>query len=67
MPVIESMHTGRPVISTNVGVVPELVRNGKNGWIIERNRSSLQNATSFHEVQNQTSNDGNFSEEISLE
>ena len=44
MPVIESMHTGRPVISTDVGVVPELVRNGKNGWIIERNRSSLQNA-----------------------
>ena len=44
MPVIESMHTGRPVISTNVGVVPELVKNGRNGWIIERNRASLHSA-----------------------
>ena len=44
MPVIESMHSGRPVISTDVGIVPEIVNHGRNGWIIERNRSSLRAA-----------------------
>ena len=42
-PVLEAMHVGRPVISTDVGIVPEVV-NRKNGWIIERNRSSLRSA-----------------------
>lgn len=42
-PVLEAMHVGRPVISTDVGIVPEVV-NRKNGWIIERNRSSLRGA-----------------------
>jgi len=42
LPVIEAMHVGRPVISTSVGIVPEVVENGVNGWIIERSRSALK-------------------------
>lgn len=41
LPVLEAMHSGLPVISTSVGVVPELVVDGKSGWIIERKREEL--------------------------
>lgn len=44
MPLIESMHSGRPVISTNVGVVSELIKHRRNGWIIDRDRTSLRSA-----------------------
>ena len=42
LPVIEAMHVGRPVISTSVGIVPEVVNSGVNGWIIDRSRSALK-------------------------
>lgn len=42
MPILESLASGRPVISTNVGIVPELVRDGHNGLIFERSRSGLE-------------------------
>jgi glycosyltransferase involved in cell wall biosynthesis len=38
------MHCGRPVISTKVGVVPEIVEHGINGWIVDRSRSALTEA-----------------------
>lgn len=42
MPVLESLASCRPVISTSVGIVPELVRDGHNGLIFERSRSGLK-------------------------
>ncbi len=44
MPILESLASSRPVISTNVGIVPELVEHEVDGLIIERTRSSLKNA-----------------------
>ena len=44
MPILESLASARPVISTNVGIVPELVEHEVDGLIIERTRSSLKNA-----------------------
>ena len=44
LPVIEAMHCGRPVISTEVGIVPEVVEHGVNGWIVDRSRSALTKA-----------------------
>ena len=35
-PVLEAAACGVPVITTDVGIVPELIRNGDNGFIIER-------------------------------
>jgi len=43
MPILESMACGRPVISTNVGVAPELI-NSENGWLIKRNAVDLMKA-----------------------
>ena len=44
LPVIEAMHCGRPVISTEVGIVPEIVEHDVNGWIVDRSRSALTKA-----------------------
>ena len=44
LPVIEAMHCGRPVISTKVGIVPEIVEHGVNSWIVDRSRSALTEA-----------------------
>lgn len=44
LPIVESLACGRPVITTAVGVVPEIVIDGENGIIIERKRSSLRDA-----------------------
>ena len=44
MPILESLASARPVISTNVGIVPELVIPNHNGIIIERSRTALKEA-----------------------
>jgi glycosyltransferase involved in cell wall biosynthesis len=43
MPILESMACGRPVISTNVGIAPEVI-NPENGWLIKRSIEDLSNA-----------------------
>ena len=42
MPILEALACGRPVITTEVGIVPEVVENGKNGLIFERTQSQLR-------------------------
>ena len=44
LPVVESLACGRPVITTAVGIVPEIVIDGENGIIIQRKRSNLRDA-----------------------
>jgi glycosyltransferase involved in cell wall biosynthesis len=48
--VLEAMASGVPVISTRVGDIPSVIRNGKHGLLIERSRSSFQSA--IHELLN---------------
>jgi glycosyltransferase involved in cell wall biosynthesis len=43
LPVLEAMHCARPVISTPVGVVPEVL-DDRSGWIVERSRPALRAA-----------------------
>ena len=42
LPVIESLACGRPVVSTNVGIVPEVITNGENGFIFPRTKTGLR-------------------------
>ena len=43
--VLEAMALGVPTVSTNVGVVPEVIIHGKSGWLIQpRNSESLARA-----------------------
>lgn len=44
MPVVEALACGRPVLSTSVGVVPELVIEGENGLLFHRSRKGLHDA-----------------------
>lgn len=43
-PVLEAASSGRAVISTMVGIVPMLIRDGVNGIVIDRSISSLREA-----------------------
>lgn len=42
LPVVEALACGRPVISTKVGIIPEIIEDGRNGLIYERSRSGLR-------------------------
>ena len=44
MPILESLASARPVISTKVGIVPELVIPNQNGIVIQRSRTALKEA-----------------------
>lgn len=44
LPVIEALACGRPVVSTSVGIVPEVVEHKKNGLIFERSQTGLRDA-----------------------
>jgi glycosyltransferase involved in cell wall biosynthesis len=41
-PVIEASACGVPVLSTDVGIVPELIDDGENGFIVERDQRSIR-------------------------
>ncbi len=41
-PVIEAAACGVPTLSTNVGIVPELIDDGVNGFIVDRNYQSIK-------------------------
>ena len=46
LPVLEAAASGKPVISTRVGIVPELIQHGKSGFIVDppRNNGDIRNA-----------------------
>jgi len=42
-PVIEAAACGVPVISTDVGIIPELIEEGINGFVVDRNYDAIKN------------------------
>jgi glycosyltransferase involved in cell wall biosynthesis len=40
--ILEALACGLPVIATPVGYVPELIKNGSNGYLVERNARSVR-------------------------
>lgn len=51
LPVLEAASCGKPVISTRVGIVPELIKHGENGFVIDpvRRDSDIKTALSQFE------------------
>lgn len=43
-PLLEGLACGRPVISTKVGLAPKVIRDGINGFLVERNDQAIANA-----------------------
>jgi glycosyltransferase involved in cell wall biosynthesis len=47
MPPVEAAACGVPTISTNVGIIPELITNGINGYIIQRNLTEFKTKINY--------------------
>ena len=43
-PVLEAAASARAVISTPVGIVPMLIKDGRNGWVVRRESADIQAA-----------------------
>lgn len=43
-PLLEGMACGRPAISTRVGLASKVIREGENGWLVDRNVAALASA-----------------------
>lgn len=43
-PVLEAMASGRPVISTKVGIASEVITNGVNGFLVDRTQEAINRA-----------------------
>ncbi len=52
LPVLEAASCGKPVISTRVGIVPELIKHGHNGYIIDapRGKSDIKKTLDWFET-----------------
>lgn len=46
-PLLEAMSSGRPVISTRVGLAPDIIQHGVNGLLIDRTPEALTSAISY--------------------
>ena len=49
--VIESMACGTPVIAFNLGSMPELIENGKNGFLVDNVEAAIEALTRIKEVE----------------
>lgn len=47
IPLLEAMACGVPVITTNVGIVPELIQNGINGIVVKRDVRDIMRALAY--------------------
>lgn len=47
LPILEAAACGVPIITTNVGIVPELIRHKKNGIIVPRTSESMKQAIQY--------------------
>jgi len=46
-PILEASACGVPVLTTDVGIVPELIENNVNGFIVDRNRDAFVNKLKY--------------------
>ena len=49
--VIESMACGTPVIAFNLGSMPELIENGKNGFLVDNVEAAIEALTRIKEIE----------------